>query len=69
MKAIERRLSLVLFITLYKVVLAFTSLDETPMCDHLIECYSSGLPCGTLYYVLQVCSSFISVDNILGCGY
>ena len=69
MKAIEQHSPLVLFITLCNVVLTFTSVDETPVCDHSNECYWSVLPCGTVYYAVQICSSFILVGGILGCGY
>ena len=33
-KAIEQCFHVVLFIMLYKVVLTFTSVDETLVCDH-----------------------------------
>ena len=39
MKAIEQYFHVVLFITQYKVVLTFTSLDETLVCDHSNESY------------------------------
>ena len=39
MKAIEQFYHVVLFITLYKVVLTFKSLDETLVCDHSNESY------------------------------
>jgi len=35
MKAIEQYLHVVLFITLYKVVLTFKSVDETLLCDQM----------------------------------
>ena len=34
----------VLFIMLYKVVLNFESMDETPWCDHLNEASLAALP-------------------------
>ena len=34
MKATEQYFPAVLFIMLYKVVLTFKSVDETPKCDH-----------------------------------
>ena len=37
MKAIEQYFPVVLFITLYKVVLAFESVDEILKCDHSNE--------------------------------
>ena len=39
MKAMEQYFHLVLFITLYKVVLTFTSVDETLVCDNSNESY------------------------------
>ena len=37
MKAIEQYSHVVPFIMLYKVVVAFTSVDETPVCGYLIK--------------------------------
>ena len=39
MKAIEQYFHVVLFITLYKVVLTFKFVDETLVCDHSNESY------------------------------
>ena len=39
MKVTERHFPVVLFIMLYKVVLAFEPLDEIPKCDHSNEGY------------------------------
>ena len=39
MKAIEQYFHVVLFITLYKVVLTFKSVNETLVCDHSNESY------------------------------
>ena len=39
MKAIEQYCHVALFITLYKVILTFKSVDETPVCDHSNESY------------------------------
>ena len=39
MKAIEQYFLVVLFITLYKVVLTFQSVDEILKCDHSNESY------------------------------
>ena len=41
MKAIEQYFPVVLFIMLYKVVLAFESVDEILKCDHLRECINT----------------------------
>ena len=38
-KATEQHFPVVLFITLYKVVLAFESVDEILKCDHSNESY------------------------------
>ena len=39
MKATEQYFPVVLFITLFKVVLTFESVDETLKCDHSNESY------------------------------
>ena len=39
MKAIDQYFHVVLFITLYKVVLSFNSVGETLVCDHSNESY------------------------------
>ena len=39
MKVIEQFLHVVLFITLFSVVLTFKSVDETLVCDHSNESY------------------------------
>ena len=39
MKPVEQYSPLVLLIIFYKVVLAFESVDEIPMCDHSNESY------------------------------
>ena len=39
MKATEQYFPVVLFVTLYKVVLDFESVDEILWCDHLNESY------------------------------
>ena len=53
MKATEQYFPVVLFITLYKVVLTFESMDEIPWCDH-----SNELSCGTVYYDVQGGSNY-----------
>ena len=58
MKAIEQYVHVVLFIMLYKVVLTFTSVNETLVCDHLNESYWAVLSCGTVYYAVQGGSNF-----------
>ena len=58
MKATEQYFSVVQFILLYKVVLAFESVDEILKCDHSNENYGAVLSCGTVYYAIQGGSNF-----------
>ena len=59
MKATEQYFPVVLFIMLYKVVLAFESVDEILWCYHSNESYWAILTCGTLYSVfINGCSTF-----------
>ena len=44
-KAIEQYFQVVLFITLYNVVLTFKSVGETPVCDNSNESYNKHLHC------------------------
>ena len=53
MKGIEQNFRVVLFITLYKVVLTFESVDEILKCDHSNESYLAVLSCGAVYYAVQ----------------
>ena len=53
MKAIEQYFHVVLFIMLYKVVLAFKSVDETLVCDHSNESNRAVLSCISVYYTAQ----------------
>jgi len=53
MRAIEQYFHVVLFITLYKVVLTVKSVDETLVCDHSNESYCTILSCGTVYHAVQ----------------
>ena len=50
MKATQQYFPVVLFITLYKVVLTFESVDKILWCDHLNESWWEVLPHGTVYY-------------------
>ena len=54
MKVTEQYFPVVLFIMLYKVVLAFESVDETSNCVHSNESYPAVLSCGAVYYYTQV---------------
>ena len=58
MKATKQYFPVVLFITLYKVVLTFESVDEILKCDHSNESYWAVLSCGTVYYAVQGGSNF-----------
>ena len=58
MKAPEQYFPVVLLIMLYKVVLAFESVDEIPQCDHSNESYWAVLSCGVVYNAGQGGSSF-----------
>ena len=52
MKATEQHFSAVLFLMLYKVVLAFESVDRIVNCDHSNESYIAVLPCGAVSYAV-----------------
>ena len=58
MKATEQYVPVVLFITLYMVVLTFESVDQILKCDHSNESYCAVLSCGTVYYAIQGGSHF-----------
>jgi len=58
MEATEQYFPVVLFITLYKVVLTFASVDEILKCDHSNESYWAVLSCGAVYYAVQGGSIF-----------
>ena len=53
MKATEQYFPVVLFITLYKVVLTFESVDEILWCYHSNESYWAVLSFGTVYYAVR----------------
>ena len=58
------------FIMLYKVVLAFESVDEILKCDHSNESYWAVLSCVMLFIMLyKVTPTFDSVDEILKCDH
>ena len=48
----------VLFITLYKVILTFESVDEILKCEHSNERYWAVISCGSVYYAAQGGSNF-----------
>ena len=49
--AVEQYFPVVLFIMLYKVVLAFEPVDEILKCDHSNESYQVLLSCGAIRFV------------------
>ena len=59
-KSIEQYFHVVLFIMLYKVVLTFTSVDETLVCDHSNESYYAVLSCGTVYDAIRLIEYYIN---------
>ena len=65
----EQYFPVVLFITLYKVVLTFESVDEILKCDHSNESYWAVLSCGAVYYAAQGDSNFESADEFLNCDW
>ena len=59
MKPTEQYFPVVLFITMYRMVLTFESVDETLKCDHHSnETYRTVLSCGAVYYDVQDGSNF-----------
>ena len=58
MNATKYYFPVVLFLTLYKVVLTFESVDKILKCDHSNESYLAVLSCGTVYYAVQGGSNF-----------
>ena len=58
MKATEQYFPVVLFIMLYKVVLAFESVVKILKYDHSNESYRAVLSCGAVYYAVQGESNF-----------
>ena len=61
LKATELYFLFVLFITLYKVVLTFPSVDEILKRDHSDEGYRAVRFCGAIYYAAQVGPSLSSL--------
>ena len=53
MKGTTQYFPVVLFVMLYKVVLASESMDEILKCDHSNESYLAELSCGAIYYAVQ----------------
>ena len=53
MKATEQYFPVALFITLYKIVLTFKSVDEILWCDHSNETSSAVPSHGTIYILIK----------------
>jgi len=58
MRATKPYLPVVLYITLYKVILTFEFADEILKCDHSNESYRAVLSCGAVYCAVQGGSTF-----------
>ena len=58
MKTTQQYFPVVLFITLYKVLLTIESLDEFLKCDHSNVSYWEVLSCDTVYFAVQSGSNF-----------
>ena len=58
MKATEQYFPVLLFIMLYKVVLAFETVYEILTCGHSNESYRAVLSCDAVCYAVQGGSSF-----------
>ena len=54
----KQNVPVVLFITLYKVILTFESVEEILKCLHSNERYSAVISCGTVYFAVQSDSNF-----------
>ena len=58
---------MVLFIVLFKVVLAFESMDEIQKCDHLNEGYGAVRVYGDIYiYIIQSFAFMSKLSTLLG---
>ena len=69
MKATEQYFPVVLFITLYKVVLTFESVDEILWYDHSNEASEQYFPVVLFIMLYKVVLTFESVDEILWCDH
>ena len=68
MKTIEQYFHVVLFITLYKVVLTFKSVDETLVCDHSNESYRAAHVV-LFIMMLKLATTLQSADETSLCGF
>ena len=69
MKAIEQYFHVVLFIMLFKVVLSFTSVGKTLVCDHSNENNCAVLSCVLFIMMYKVVLTFKSVNETLVCDH
>ena len=69
MKSTEQYLPVDLFITLYKVVLTYDSVDEIPKCGHLSESYWAGLSVALFIMLYKEILTFEFMDEILNCDH
>jgi len=69
MKATEQFLIVVLFITMYKVVLTFKPVDEILKCDHTNNGYLLVLSCGVFTMQYKAILTFGSMDEIVSCDH
>ena len=67
MKATEQYFPVVLFTTLYKVVLAFDSADEILKWDHSNKAFEQDSTVVLFKKLYKVVISFMSVDEFLNC--
>ena len=65
MNAIDQYFPVVLFITLYKVVLTFKSVDEILTCDIQMKAIERYFPVVLFIMLYKVVLTFESVDGIL----
>ncbi len=63
MNSIVQYFHVVLFVTLYKVVLTFKTVNDTLVCDHSNESYWAVLSCLTVNLLSKVVLTFKSVDE------
>ena len=71
MRATEQYFPVVLFITLYKAVLTFESVDKTLKCDYCIQMKATEqyFPAVLFIMLYKVVLTLESVDDILKCDH
>ena len=63
MKATGQYFPVVLFVTLYEVILTFESVDEILKCDHSSESYWAVFSCGAACYAAHNGSKLNEISN------